>query len=342
MRQQTAYDSATIPSNYSRLIARELGLSVKQLPALLTNTGISAEQFLDEALQLTAIQQVHILENALNMADADFGLRLGHQLTPTTHGAMGFLAYSSANLRAALHAVRLFTPTRMSFARIELKDTGDSLECYGYFDLEMTEAVRRCLSETFAVMFFEMASSILGRPLHEVTTYFAHAAPSYHAQYADYLPGSHQFGMPQFMVRIPAHVCDEANISANHESYTLALQQCQAMLAQLDANQSYRYRVQKMMLSHPPGTLREADAAAALFMSKRTLARKLGEESTGFRQIREEILSQQAVNYLRDTTLTIDAIAALLNYHDSANFRRAFKRWFEIAPDSYRQLSVAT
>ena len=92
-----------------------------------------------------------------------------------------------------------------------------------------------------------------------------------------------------------------------------------------------------MMLSHPPGVLNEEEAAAALFVGKRTLARKLSQENTGFRQIREEILSQQASGYLRDSQMSVEAIAALLNYHDSANFRRAFKRWFQLSPDQYRQ-----
>ncbi|WP_223268800.1 AraC family transcriptional regulator [Marinobacter nauticus] len=26
-----------------------------------------------------------------------------------------------------------------------------------------------------------------------------------------------------------------------------------------------------------------------------------------------------------------------MNYHDSANFRRAFKRWFGVTPDEYRK-----
>ena len=92
-----------------------------------------------------------------------------------------------------------------------------------------------------------------------------------------------------------------------------------------------------MILSYPPGTLSEEEAASALFISKRTLARKLKTEGTGFRQIRDKILSQQAASHLSDSQLSIEAIAALLNYHDSANFRRAFKRWFQMPPEQYRR-----
>jgi hypothetical protein len=40
--------TADIPSNYSRLIARELDLSARQLPVLLRGTGLGVRQFLRE------------------------------------------------------------------------------------------------------------------------------------------------------------------------------------------------------------------------------------------------------------------------------------------------------
>ncbi|HEY4712796.1 MAG TPA: hypothetical protein VIH30_00915 [Aquirhabdus sp.] len=40
------------------------------------------------------------------------------------------------------------------------------------------------------------------------------------------------------------------------------------------------YQIQKMMLSHPLGELNEEDAAAILFVSKRTLARLLEKEGS--------------------------------------------------------------
>lgn len=117
-----------------------------------------------------------------------------------------------------------------------------------------------------------------------------------------------------------------------------ALQQCELMIAQLQSHKpSYQIRLKKMMLSRPPGTLNEDEAAASMFMSKRTMARKLKAEHSSFRQIRDEILSQQAASYLCDSKLSIEAIAVLMNYHDGANFRRAFKRWFGQPPEKFRR-----
>lgn len=328
-----------IPSNYSRLIARELGLTARQLPELLQGTGLGASQLLSEDGLITPVQQMQILRNALALSDQPgFGLRLGKRLTPATHGAMGFAASSSPDLLSALQAIHTFLPTRASVIELHLQEAGDDLECRLTFQVQLDDELLRCVAELIITVLLEFGEFIVGRPLNEAAIAFTHPAPEYQAIYPQYLSGRIEFGHDQLTLRLPLALCHEPNASANHESYRLALQQCEAMLAQLQTQtSSYQNRLKKMMLSRPPGTLSEEEAAATLFMSKRTLARKLKQEGSSFRQIRDDILSSQAASYLRESTLSIEDIAALLNYHDSANFRRAFKRWFGQPPEDYRR-----
>ena len=330
---------ADIPSNYSRLIARELGLSARQLPVLLSGTGVEVAQLLREDSLFTVAEQIGILRNALALSgEPEFGLRLGTRLTPATHGAMGFIAYSSPDLFTALQAIHTFLPTRANFIQMDLQQVEGHLECLVNFHVSLLdEDVERCLADAMVKVLFEFGEFIVGRPLYEAEVCFAHPAPAHRAIYADYLPGRLRFGCHQLTCRIPMAVCQKPNASANHENYRLALQQCESMLARWQTREpDYRTQLKKMMLSRPPGTLTEGEAAASLFMSKRTLARKLKQENSGFRQLREEILSRQAVNYLLDGQMPVEAIASLLNYHDSASFRRAFKRWYGCPPEQYR------
>lgn len=330
---------ACIPSNYSRLIARELDLQVSELPSLLYQTGLTVDQFMQEDTLLTSHQQIQVIQNGLVLSNDDtFGLRLGRRLTPPTHGALGFLASSSPDLLIALQALQTYLPSRMNFARAEIVTTDDWLEGHCYFDIDMNDKIERCFSEVFAKIFFDFAEFILGRQLHEGITYFTHDKPKYSEHYSDYLPGKFEFSSERLMVRIPVELSDTPNTSTNPENYLFAMQQCERMQAKLPSNKNTtKYRIQTLMLSHPPGVLCEEEAAATLFISKRTLARRLQKEGTGFRKIRDEILSQQAADYLKDSEMSVDAIAALLNYHDSTNFRRAFKRWFSQTPDQYRK-----
>ena len=99
-----ASDIYSIPSSYSRIVARELGLQERGLPRLLQGTGLSTEILLpgDETL-LTSEQQLLVLENGRRMGNIpEFGLRVGRQLQPSAHGPLGFLTLSSPDLVTAL------------------------------------------------------------------------------------------------------------------------------------------------------------------------------------------------------------------------------------------------
>lgn len=331
-----------IPVNYSRLIARELELQIRELPDLLQATNLSTEQFTQDDALLSVNQQVQVFQNALALSqDEALGLRLGKRLTPLTHGMMGLLANSSPNILKMLEAIRAFLPTRMNLAHLTIHADARYLECRVTFDMDASENVVQSISESVAIAFFECAKFVLGRPLHEATTHFSHAEPPYVNAYKTSIPGKLQFDQTAVMVKFPIEICEIPNASASEQNYALAYQQCETILKQLYSEKgSFKYQVQKLMLSHPNEALTEDDAAASLFLSKRSLYRKLNAEGTSFRKIKEEILAQRAIDYLRDETMSVEAIAMQLNYHDSANFRRAFKRWFTRTPDQYRRENI--
>ena len=58
---------ACIPSNYSRLIARELDLQVSELPSLLYKTGLTVDQFMQEDTLLTSHQQIQIIHGLTHL-----------------------------------------------------------------------------------------------------------------------------------------------------------------------------------------------------------------------------------------------------------------------------------
>jgi len=75
-----------------------------------------------------------------------------------------------------------------------------------------------------------------------------------------------------------------------------------------------------------------------MFISKRTLARRLEGEGGSYRLIRDQVLAQLAASHLRESGLSVEAVAALLGYNDTAAFRKAFRRWYGQAPGEFRGL----
>lgn len=331
-------DTPCIPTSYSRVMAHELSLQEKSLYELLQGSSVDSAGFASDTILLSPRQQMQIIRNALRLSgDNGFGLRLGRRLTPPAHGALGFLANSSPDLLTAVDAFQEYLPTRMSFIRLDVSHNERWLECHLKVDFEAEVAVYRSVIEAVSLSLLSTVEFILGRPLTEGRLQLRYQEPSYSSIYSDYIPCPVSFGCAESQLLIPLELCYTPNASADHENYDLALKQCQAMLSQLPLEKnSTRHRVQAYMLSHPPGQFNEETVAAAFFITKRTLARRLERENTSFRKLRDELFSSLASNYLRDTGLSVEAIAGLLGYHDSASFRRAFKRWFNISPSEFR------
>lgn len=333
---------AALPASYIRLIAQELGLSFKALPQLFQFTALNPDVLQQDDKRISVHDFLIIFNHAMRLTtNDDFGLKLGARLKPTSHGPMGFLLNSSPNLMTALEAIQSFLPTRLTFAQVELHKTPESIHCSIHFRIPLSQEIMRVLVEACMVVFCECAEFMIGRTLDEAKIYFNFPEPRYSDSYADFFHCEYLFGQTVAGIRIPLHLCEISNTSANPEIYLIAKQQCEYMLKQIESREtSVQSQVQKILISNTSHFISEEQVAQFLFVSKRTLARHLTQEGTDFRHIRESVLSQQSRYYLKHTNLSIEVIANLLNYSDASNFRRAFKRWFNITPSQFRVLSL--
>jgi AraC-like DNA-binding protein len=76
--------------------------------------------------------------------------------------------------------------------------------------------------------------------------------------------------------------------------------------------------------------------AAHLHLSSRSLHRRLADEGTNFRQIKDALRRDLALARLAKTDTPVAAIAAELGYADPSAFYRAFIEWTGTGPSDYR------
>ena len=74
------------------------------------------------------------------------------------------------------------------------------------------------------------------------------------------------------------------------------------------------------------------DAAAYLGTSISTLKRRLREHACTYQEVLDSARREQALVELLLNDASVDAISERLHFHDSSNFRRAFKRWTGTTP----------
>lgn len=333
-----------ITSSYSRIVARELNLQERELPRLLAGTDLSGEVLMPgDETHISGDQQLRVLQNARRLSGrADLGLRIGQQLQPSAHGPIGYLALSSPDLITALKSLRDYLPLRIGFAQLRLEFSEKWMLCTLDIDLRGEAPEIRLLTECFALLLQALVESLLGEQLIGAHFGFNFAPPEYAGSYGQYLHAPISFDQQTNYLRLPANLALQANAQGDPNAYALARDMCQRLLAQLPTTAlSMSDRVRRLLLSQPAGAVTEEGVARALFVSKRTLARRLASEGAGYRPIREELYAELAANHLRDRSLTIEAIAVLLGYHDSATFRRAFRRWYGMPPGEYRQAAAS-
>ncbi len=333
-------DSDFIPSSYSRIVARVLALHEKDLEKLLQGTGLPTRILLPgDETHMTGLQQVTVLRNARRMAEsAEFGLRLGQQLQPAAHGPLGYLALSSPDLITALRSLRDFLPMRIPFAKLKVDLDESWLRCSLRFWLTTEPEEERILLECFVLVIQSVVESILGRELTEGKVEVTYGRPEYVASYGQYIHPPIAFSMSRNSFLLPAELAYTPNASGDANSYAQAQAMCRRLLQQFPGSSlSMADQVRRLLLSQPGGSVDEAAIARALFVSRRTLGRRLEKEGTGYRQIRDAVLAELAGRHLRESELSVEAIAALMGYQDTANFRRAFRRWFGQSPGAYRR-----
>ncbi len=331
-------DDPKVSIHYARLVAREVGAKGKTLHNLLIGSGVSPAHFMDEEALLTTDQTTQIALNAMALCqDPGLGLRVGRLLAPETYGPLGFLVSSSPNLKVAIEHFKTLLPTRIPFVDLQTEYTDEGVICH--LGMRYTNSMKmfRGSIDCIAVSLLSIITSISGDDLEGLRLFCHFSEPDYSNRYKEFLPIAMEFNASSNRLFIPEALLLAPNPIASKANYQLAMQQCQSMIQSLAVESvSVTNKVKEIMLSAPPGTVMEDHVAQALFISKRTLARRLTAENTTFQSIRDEILASIAVSHLLDSRDTVESIAALLNYHDASNFRRAFKRWFTMTPEQYR------
>ena len=111
-------------------------------------------------------------------------------------------------------------------------------------------------------------------------------------------------------------------------------------LADLNIDASFATRVESALLELlPTGQCSVENVSTKLGVSKRTLQRRLQEESTSFKLELNQLRERLARYYLSNSTSSGAEISFLLGFDDPNSFFRAFHSWTGKTPESFRRES---
>ena len=134
-----------------------------------------------------------------------------------------------------------------------------------------------------------------------------------------------------------ANLLQEACPNANPVTADICQGFCQRVLNQAEEDLSLAQSIRVACLNSR-GLLPTADAMAArLGMSVRTLHRRLSLLGQTYQGIVDDVRQSLAKEYLHGTAMSVDEIAHRIGFSETANFRRAFKKWTGLTPAQFRQ-----
>lgn len=334
-----------IASAYAQLFLRSSQLSASTLYATagLREDTLAQHDYLDLPTMLRLMHGIDALTQ-----DAAWAARTGVILNSATHGPMGFAALSAPTLGDAMQIMVQFHPVRINTFSADLIENGNYYQMRMHDEAVDDDCFVRWISECVMKVFESLIETIIGHaPGSALQIHFKHARPAYAAELSDIYSSQLMFDAAQTSISIPCSWWDIRSPLANVESYRSNIARCQGMLAELAKEQSATALVEHLLAQHfeqmlagaamqelPPSL---SSLAQGLFITPRTLIRRLEAENSSYRAILEACRREYAEQLLQGSQRSVAEIAMLLGYKESANFGRAFRQWYGCSPGRWRR-----
>ena len=267
--------------------------------------------------------------------DPYFGFEAASFWHPTTLNALGYSWMASDSLRDALTRMSRYGRLVSSVAKMTLEEYDDqvSFEISAPVPLSMVsdEAIDAALATL--VRMCRVSYGERFNPLRVVTHRPELDDPT---RYYEFFRAPVEFSAEQNVLFFSKDALAKHLPTANPRLAGVSDQVVAEYLARFDKG-STAIRVRSRLIDLlSAGQFSQQDVADSLYMSLRTLQRKLSDENTSYKEILEETRRELANQYLRQGYLSVSEVTYLLGFSEPSNFARAFKRWTGHTPSEFR------
>ena len=185
--------------------------------------------------------------------------------------------------------------------------------------------------------FLAICRFMYGKKLCPLEVTFKQSKPECSDEFYAYFKSDIRFGMDKDSITFSTDILDKVLRGHNTSMTKYADQVAARYLAQLEtANIAEKVKVIIVELL-PGGETNVKVVANELYLSERSLSRRLNEADTSFRDLLDETRKDMAIQYMKDQNIDLHEIPYLLGYKEYSSFFRAFKRWTGKSPTSVVQ-----
>lgn len=333
---QTLTDTIIPPIVLSGVV--EIGLHLG-VPAgsWFEGTGLAAERLLDSAgTNVSYDQAATVLRRALRtLPPGPWGMRLGQRDILVSMGLLGVALSACATLGDALALGSELHLASGSLVDIDFEILDDEVALI-LRQRETDPALQTFLFEEALCTAVTFMRTMLGANRSPSSVELAYPAPAYADEYTRFFRCPVVFDAAVTRLRLPAALLTRRLPHHHEPTRTVAAAACRQLIGAHNLDNGIVTVVESLLEGHARSPLTVTAVARRLNLSERTLRRQLASAGEGFSTVRDRVRERCATALLRESTLTIDAIAREMGFSDRREFRRAYIRWTGRSPLSVR------
>lgn len=330
-----SYEAAVVPPHEFALmlaVCAELGADPRRVCA---GTGLKPAMLYEPATRLSYRQIEKLVRNALTLtATPHLGLLVAARMTVSAYGMLGYAMMSCATVGQALEIGLRYYKTSSMMMEIAAEDGGDTVAIVASPGFRAPDLLPFMVEELFGGI-MPVARTLAGEVLRPVRVQLSYLPPAYAARYDTVFDCPVEFNCTANRLVIDRALLDKPLPNADPISVRQCTDICEQLLPR-GSEPDIVHAIRQVILGQPGLWPDMESVSKSLNMSERTLRRRITERDRSFQQIVDELRCEVATQYLRESDLSVQDIAGLTGFSETANFRRAFKRWTGFSPSKFR------
>ncbi|WP_417593904.1 AraC family transcriptional regulator [Oceanospirillum sp.] len=228
-------------------------------------------------------------------------------------------------------------------AHLDAEQITESGQTQVFFRLQLQDACKdpnHLLQEFLILMWQRFSSWLTGQQIPFSRTCFSYPPPPHAREYPAMYTGTLEYNVCHCGFYLhPRYL--QLPIVRSEEELNEFLNQSPAMiLHRPDQDERLKTRIRMLLLQFDFDQLPDLDwISDKLHIAPRTLRRKLTEEGTSLRELKEQLRRDLAIKLLSSEHLGVNEVSERVGFSETAAFCRAFKRWTGYSPSKWRSPS---
>ncbi|HEB26627.1 MAG TPA: AraC family transcriptional regulator [Porticoccus sp.] len=268
--------------------------------------------------------------------DDCIGLEVIKHVTPTNFHALVYAHHASSSMRESLERIKKFSDVVSTAVRIEITETEENVILSWHMVDDISQPSHHAIDSFMALIAIggQQLSKEKSNPITAVQ--LTRTAPKDTSRHEKHYNCPISYDAERCEMHFSQQLIDLPIPTGNSELVRINEQVLTEYLARFRKNDIVRAVYNSLIDLMPRGEPTQEKVASQLGTSCRSLHRKLKELDTSYKVIVDETRQHLAMQYLKQSDLSITAITYQLGFLDSSSFARSFRRWTGLSPSEFR------